>query len=215
MKTKITTFIIIILSYTITNAQNYETDVREKFMVGLKMGVNFSNVYDSRGEDFRADSRVGFVTGAFMAIPIGKYMGIQPEVLFSQKGFQGKGTILGQPYRFSRTTNFLDVPIFFAFKPSEFLTLLVGPQYSYVLKQTDVFENAFTTIEQEKLFVNENIRKNILCFVTGLDLTLKHFLFSARVGWDVQSNSGDGVASTPRYKNMWYQTTVGYRFYTR
>jgi len=213
MKKIVILLLAIIGSSGYSNAQGSETDLRERFMVGLKMGVNYSNVYDSRGDAFRADSKFGFVTGTFAAIPIGKYIGVQPEILFSQKGFQGTGRILGEPYSFTRTTNFIDVPLLFAFKPSEFLTLLAGPQYSYLLSQRDVFENAYTSIAQEELFVNDNIRKNILCLTTGIELTLKHFLFNARVGWDVHNNNGDGFSSTPRYKNIWYQTTVGYRFY--
>jgi hypothetical protein len=187
-------------------------DFRNRLMFGLKIGANYSNVYDAKGEQFNADPKVGFAGGAFLAIPIGKYLGIQPEVLFSQKGFQGKGNILGNPYTFTRTTSFIDIPLLFAFKPSEFLTILAGPQYSYLMKQKDVFTNTMNSYAQEKEFSNDDIRKNILGFVGGLDLTLKHIVIGGRVAWDVQTNNGDGTSTTPRYKNVWYQGTIGYRF---
>jgi hypothetical protein len=38
-------------------------------------------------------------------------------------------------------------------------------------------------------------------------------VLSARSGWDVQRNNGDGTSSIPRYKNVWFQATIGYRFY--
>ncbi|HWZ23291.1 MAG TPA: porin family protein [Cytophagaceae bacterium] len=210
--------IILIISIVVfitsnSNAQNGRTDLRSKLMFGVKAGLNYSNVYDSEGENFNSNPRVGFVTGAFMSVPIGRYIGIQPEFLFSQRGFQATGGSLTGSYNFTRITDNIDVPLLFAFKPSEFLTLLAGPQYSYLMKRRDEFANETTTIEQEKQFDNDNIRKNILCFTGGLDLTLKRFVFSARVGWAVQKNNGDGTSSTPRYKDVWYQTTVGYRFY--
>lgn len=208
---------IILIISAVTTMANFsnaqETDLRERLLFGLKAGVNYSNVYDTQGEEFQADPKMGIAAGAFIAIPIGKYLGIQPEVLYSQKGFKATGRILGGNYEFTRTTSFIDVPFLVSFKPSEFLTLLAGPQYSYLIKQSDVFANSSTSILQEQEFENDNIRKNILCLTGGADLTLKHIVLGARVGWDIQNNNGDGTSSTPRYKNVWYQATIGYRFY--
>jgi hypothetical protein len=189
------------------------TDFRHKLLFGLKAGGNYSNVYDSQGEDFQADPKLGFVGGAFIAIPIGKYLGIQPEVLLSQKGFVATGSLFGSTYKFTRTSTYMDIPLMFAFKPSEFITIMAGPQYSYLINQKDVFANSSTSFQQETEFENDNIRKNTLCFLGGVDLTLKHIVLGARAGWDLQTNNGDGTSSTPRYKNVWYQATIGYRFY--
>jgi hypothetical protein len=196
-----------------SNAQKSNTDVREKFQFGFKAGANLSNVYDSKGEQFDADPKLGFATGAYFAIPIGRYFGVQPEVLFSQKGFHATGRFFGSSYEFTRTTSYIDIPLFFAFKPLEFITVLAGPQYSYLIKQTDEFKTTASSSLQEKEFKNDNIRKNTLCFVGGADITIKHFVLGARLGWDIQNNNGDGTSATPRYKNVWYQATLGYRFY--
>ncbi len=203
--------IAIILGFSI-NA-NAQKDVREQTMFGFKVGANYSNVYDEAGDQFVADPKIGLAMGGFFSIPFDKYIGLQPEILFSQKGFRATGFLLGNNYGLTRTTNFIDVPIFFAIKPLPSLTLLIGPQYSYLLKQKDVFTNGNTSILQQQEFQNDNIRKNILCFAAGADITLDHTVISGRVGWDIQNNKGDGTSSTPRYKNVWYQLTVGYRFY--
>ncbi len=185
---------------------------REKLMFGPKIGLNLSNVYDSKGEQFNADAKIGLAIGAFLAIPIGKYLGVQPEILISQKGFQATGYLIGSSYSFTRTTTYIDVPLMFAFKPTEFLTILAGPQYSYLMNQKDVFGSATTTVEQITQFTNDNIRKNTLCLTGGVDINMNRFVVGARAGWDVQNNNGNGVSTTPRYKNMWYQATIGYRF---
>jgi hypothetical protein len=197
----------------ISNAQEYKTQVRDRILFGLKAGTNFSNVYDEKGEEFDAKSKTGLAAGAFVAIPIGEYLGIQPEILFSQKGFKAKGGILGSSYDFTRTTNYIDVPLLVAVKPVEFLTLVAGPQYSYLLKEKYDFENASTSIEQEEEFINDNIRKNTLSFTGGVDININHIVLGARAGWDFLNNNGDGTSTTPRYKNAWLQATVGYRVY--
>ena len=195
-----------------SNAQENETDFREELQFGVKAGLNYSNVYDTKGEDFKADPKFGLAVGGFVSIPLGKYIGLQPELLFSQKGFQATGIILGSTYKISRTTNYIDVPLFFSLKPSEFITVMAGPQFSYLIKQKDSFTSSPTSFDQEQEFKNDNIRKNTLCFVFGGDINLKKIVLGARAGWDIQNNIGDGTSTTPRYKNVWYQLTFGYKF---
>lgn len=180
--------------------------------IGVKAGANLSNVYDSSSEDFQADSKLGLAVGAFLSIPIGSFLGVQPELLFSQRGIRGSGTILFSDYTFVRTANYIDVPLLLAIKPIPQLTLLVGPQYSYLLSQRYEFNNEFINIDQQEEFENENIRKNIMCITGGFDVNLNNLVLGARAGWDLLDNNGDGTSSTPRYKNMWAQATIGYRF---
>lgn len=212
MKKLILMSVAVIFMAASSFAQDSETDFREKLLFGFKVGANYSNVYDEQGEEFRANPKLGFATGAFLAIPFGKYVGIQPEVLFSQRGYQGSGTLLFNSYNYTRTTSHLDIPLLFAVKPSQFLTILAGPQYSYLLHQKDVFRNGTITSEQEQEFKNNNIRRNTLSFTGGIDITLRHLVLGARAGWDIQRNDGDGTSTNPRYKNVWYQATIGYRF---
>jgi len=217
MKKGILLIAMIIASATAAKAQSETaassgTDNREKLFLGVKGGVNLSNVYDSEGENFVADSKFGFAVGGFISVPIGRYFGIQPEVLFSQKGFKSSGTYLGSTYTMTRTTNYIDIPLLVAFKPVESVSLLFGPQFSYLMKQTDDFTGGTISSTQEQDFTNDNIRKNTFCLTGGADFNLDHFVIGLRAGWDVKNNNGDGTSTTPRYKNMWYQATIGYRF---
>jgi hypothetical protein len=120
---------------------------------------------------------------------------------------------LGSPYDLTRTTNYIDLPLLLTIKPIEYVSIVAGPQYSYLIKQTDVFSNNLFTSEQSKEFTNENLRKNVLGFVGGLDVNVKSVVIGLRAGWDVQNNNGDGTTSTPHYKNAWTQLTVGFRLY--
>ena len=204
---------IMAIALTFITVNGYaQDDDREKIHIGAKIGMNYANVYDSQGEEFDADPKFGLAAGAFLSIPIGTYFGIQPELMFSQKGFKTTGTVLGAEYKFTRTTNYLDIPIYLALKPSSFLTIVAGPQFSYLMSRKDKFESSFLNTEQEDEFENENIRKNTLGVSLGLDININHFVIGARAAWDLQDNKGDGTSSTPRYKNTWLQATVGFRF---
>lgn len=193
------------------SAQLLGSNTSEQLHFGLKVGANVSNIYDSQGEEYDASAKVGLAGGAFLSIPLGAYLGIQPEVLFSQKGFVATSTILGADVTMTRTTNYIDVPLFLAIKPNEMLTLLVGPQYSFLTKQNDKFTNPIADFEVNEDFETDNIRKNTLCLVGGVDFNLSNFVIGARVGMDMFNNNGDGTTTTPRYKNVWAQATVGFR----
>ncbi len=207
---KIILAIIAFVGITGSSIAQTKTSSKNDIKLGLKVGANYSNVFDSKDNTFHADSKFGLAVGGFLSIPFAEYFAFQPEVLFSQKGFKGTGTILGSPYEFTRTTNYIDIPLLFAIKPTAHFTVLVGPQYAFLLKQTDVFTTSTTSNAQQQEFNNDNIRKNILSVLTGFDINEKNVVFGARVGWDVQNNNGDGTSSTPRYKNIWYQATIGF-----
>lgn len=153
-------FYLMLILPLLVFAQDPIVDTREKLMFGIKAGTNYSNVYDSKGDDFKVNGKFGLAAGAFLTIPIGKYLGIQPEVLFSQKGFQATGNVINQPYDLTRTSNYLDIPLYITFKPIEFLTIMAGPQFSYLIQQKDKLTVGNTSVEQRKEFDNQKIGKN-------------------------------------------------------
>lgn len=212
MKKLILSVATLALVSTSAFSQNNNFDRSDELYLGVKVGGNYSNVYDTKGEEFDADSKTGIAFGAFMSVPIGTYFGIQPEVLFSQKGFKGSGSIFGTNYEITRTTNYLDIPIYLQFKPTEFITFVAGPQYSFLLSRNDEFESEFGTVSQEEEFENENIRKNTLGASLGFDINLNNIVLGARASLDLQDNKGDGSSTTPRYRNTLIQATIGYRF---
>lgn len=208
MKKKV---ILLFVSIVMLANAGIAQDLRNSIHFGPKVGLNLSNVYDSEGDDFYADTKMGLAAGVFVSIPVGTFLGIQPELLFSQKGFKSSGSVLGDDYTFTRTLNFIDVPLLIAVKPSEWLTIVAGPQYSYLISSKDAFKNSFLNIEQEQEFDNDNLRKNTLCFLGGLDFTINRIVVGTRVGWGLLKNNGDGSTTNPRYKNVWLRATLGFR----
>jgi len=188
-------------------------DARRKLVFGFKAGFNFSNVYDQGTKNFVADGKTGGVGGAFLCIPFGDFIGFQPEILLNQKGFKGVGTYNGEVYSLDRTTTHLDIPLQLQLKPFSWMSMVAGVQYSYLMKQRDEFTLGPNYEAVTEDFNNDNIRKNLLGIIMGGDLNFWHVVLSGRAGWDVLANQGDGNSTTPRYKNLWFQATIGYRVY--
>lgn len=188
-------------------------DNRDQFGFGIRAGLNIANVYDEEGEDFIADSKTGFYGGAFVSVPLGTIIGIQPEVIYSQKGFKATGTFLGGSYNFERTTSYLDIPLQLSIKPIPQLTFLVGPQFSYLLETKDDFNEGTLTLVQEEEITGDNYKKGVIGAVVGVEANWKGLFVSARGGWDITKTDSDGDSTSPRYKNQVIQFGLGYTFY--
>ena len=214
MKNSLKSTIMVTLLFFVaqkSNAQINKDDKELNIRIGAKVGLNYSNVFDQKGDDFLADSKFGLAGGGFISIPLGLRFGLQPEVLFSQKGYKATGSIIGFDYEMTRKTSFIDIPLYFAFRPIPVITVLAGPQFSYLINQKDVFTSSAVSYNAEQEFKNENIRKNIMSLIGGIDINLNTIMIGARAGFDVQENQGDGTNMIPRYKNVWFQGTIGIR----
>ena len=207
--TKKAATLVVLLMASISFAQD-GTDDRDELKFGIKAGVNFANVYDEKGDEFVADGKAGLAAGAFVSIPLGKLFGIQPEVMYSQKGFKASGSVLGFGYDYKRTSTYLDIPLLLQVKPSSYFTILAGPQFSYLLETKNEFNGASSTVEEE--INNENYKKGVIGAVVGADFNYENFVLGTRFGWDLSKSDADGNTNTPRYKNKVIQVTLGYRF---
>lgn len=190
---------------TSTTNEPYNMDAREELKVGIKAGINYSNVYSESGDDYVADGKVGFAGGVFVSIPLSQLIGIQPELLYSQKGFKTEGTFFDGKV----TSNHLDLPVHLQIKPTENISLLVGPQLSYLLS-TKYEIDGLSLVDEEDL-EDENNRATF-GISAGVDFTLQNFLISARGSWDLSKFNKDNSTSDINYKNQLFQITLGYRF---
>ncbi len=192
-----------------TSSAPYNMDAREELKVGIKAGINYANVYSESGDEFVADGKVGFAGGVFVSIPLNQLIGIQPELMYSQKGFKSEGKVLGIPYSGKATFSYLDLPIHLQIKPTENISILAGPQFSYLLSSE--YELGNFTASQNTDLEDDNNRAT-LGISAGVDFTVQNFLISARGAWDLSKMNKDNSTSDINYKNQVLQVTLGYRF---
>jgi hypothetical protein len=64
MKKSIAILGFLVSTFGTVNAQLINSeDTRENFSFGAKIGANYSNVWDEKGQDFQADGKIGFAGG--------------------------------------------------------------------------------------------------------------------------------------------------------
>jgi hypothetical protein len=178
-------------SYT-TKTSSERTGVR----LGLRGGINSSNMKKSGSTniDFSTGAKTGFNAALFLEIPIIPEISIQPELEYKQ------------------TTNFIEIPLLAKFKPTQNFGLIIGPQFSFLTSTKTKVTVANASHENLVKNDNDNLRKNILGGVIGLEATSGPVVFDLRYSLDFQKNNGDGTSTTPSYKNQVIGLSVGFRF---
>jgi hypothetical protein len=179
---------------------------------GIRAGVNISNMVKSSDNDVTTGSKAGVNAAVFLDIPLASVFSIQPEVQFSQKGFKSSGSFLGAPYEYKQTTNFIEVPLLAKLKPAPGFGIVVGPQFSFLASTNTKFTTNNASYESVVKEENDNLRKNILGGVIGVEAGAKNFVASLRYNIDFQNNNGDGTSSTPNYKNQVIALGLGITF---
>jgi hypothetical protein len=90
--------------------------------LGVEAGFNLSNLNGPNANDVFA-SRLGFCGGAFLGLPLGPALQLQPEILYSQKG----GKYNGNPYQL----DYWEIPVLLDVNLVGPLGFLVGPSFAY------------------------------------------------------------------------------------
>jgi hypothetical protein len=122
--------------------------------LGLEGGINLSSFNGATAGSIYA-SRLGFVGGAFLNLPLGA-LAIQPEVLYAQKG----GKINGFDYQL----DYVEIPILLDVNLVGPLGILLGPAFN---------ANVATTS-------GVNVNATDVGLVLGAQVFLSHFLVNGR-----------------------------------
>ncbi|WP_236049851.1 porin family protein [Hymenobacter negativus] len=149
--------------------------------IGLRAGANYSNLAGNIKNEDTYNNKVGFMGGVMLNVPIiaDGFLSLQPEVLYSQKGFENKPTeytsILGtQKREGSVNYNYIDVPVLLKVKAAG-LVFEAGPQYSYLLNAnnqtktttTPTIGNPTVSEAENKTDVN-GLNRNELGYLAGV-----------------------------------------------
>ncbi|MFC5683741.1 porin family protein [Flavobacterium sp. MAHUQ-51] len=122
-----------------TKAQEFGS---QQSHVGIKGGYNLSSVsFDGDGE---TDKRNGFHVGVYGESFLNDSFSIQPELLFSQQGYE----ITNSSGKFTQKLNYINLPLMFKAYPSQNFFLEVGPQIGVAITHKEVYDGIFSSTEE-------------------------------------------------------------------
>ncbi len=145
---------------------------------GIKAGANLANLAGDLANQDQYKNRWGFHAGALLNIGIagGDLFAIQPEVLYSQKGYKyggGQTTVLGQTYVNSGSVryDYIDVPVLLRLRFSG-VFVEAGPQYSYLVHvstdRSTTLNGTVLTGAQDQTTDLSNVRRNEIGYAAGI-----------------------------------------------
>lgn len=101
---------------------------------GIKSGVNFSKTT----LDPQYKTKTGYNAGLISEIKLHQKLFLRPELIYSLKGartpatpFNGQGNL---------HLHYLNLPVLLGFQPGKKISLLIGPEFGYLINATSKFD---------------------------------------------------------------------------
>lgn len=125
-------FIVALVIFGISNAS-----AQEYWHFGVKAGANFSTV---AGDDIDSPAyRTGYNIGLLAEIPVAERFSLQPEVLYSAKGFDAarfdQDNFLDNDQNVEYQLDYIDVPVLAKVYLTDGLSLQAGPSFNFKVNE--------------------------------------------------------------------------------
>ncbi len=142
--------------------------------IGVKFGLNFAKVNNLNG--YNTSNRLGFNTGITTRIKIAKQFKLQPELLYSAKGFEYSAT----PWTSAGSTrlNYLSLPLLGALSVGKGFSLLFGPEFDMLLHANAEYDKT-----------DHNVSKDFHHFGVGFDVGVSYHIIGG-LGVEARYNYG-------------------------
>jgi len=181
---------------TVASAQEQQTTTENSLSpkIGIKAGVNLSNLYIDNVED--ENMKVGLNAGVFAKIPLTKGFSIQPELLDSSKGTKATydNILVGQgEYRFN--LNYVELPVLAVINLSKNINIHAGPYVSYLAAanikdlDSDGTEHNVTDLKAD------NFNRFDYGLAGGIGFDFQNFTVGARYNYGLHDVGKSGTLS--------------------
>ena len=176
-----------------TGAAQAQTGVR----FGLKGGINYTTLTAKNTDGI--ESKLGLQAGAFANLGLSDLISIQPEVLYSQKGFQSKDASKNKA-----KFNYIDIPVLVKVNAGG-LFFEAGPQLG-------ILASAKVTDGSTDVDIKENLNTVDFGYVAGLGYQLETGpMIGLRYNGGITDIAKDGNNDN-KTRNSAFQLYVGYTF---
>jgi Outer membrane protein beta-barrel domain len=159
---------------------------------GVKGGLNLANISISPSQTgVEPKSIISFHAGIVLDAPLSESISIQPNLLFSQKGYKASFAISTTSIEGKATINYLEIPINVVYHATEALSIGAGPYLGYALSGTST--TTTTTNGQSKTDTKDaDFDKDIKRLDFGLNVTAGYEVIEGLI---VSANYSLGLAN--------------------
>lgn len=181
--------------------------------LGIKGGVNASNLSTDNDDIENIESKLGYQLGVVLDIPLSETVWIRPEAIFIRKG--GKYDYFDTDVRVDM--NYVDFPITLSFQPKLLpISIHIGPQFSYLVNTSVRYENGLLgSVEIEDTDRN-NFEDFDLGLALGLALQLNNAFLEMRYTHSLKeyekSSEIGSLSIEPSSQHFNLQLSLGYFF---
>jgi hypothetical protein len=156
---------------------------------GIKAGASLTNItgsYTTGGADFK--NKFGFHGGFVANLPFSDIFSIQPELLYSMKGYKYTGTdpYSAVTYTFKQTLHYIDVPVLARINAGG-LFFEAGPQVGYLVAANSSIDDG--RVPTRSYSGRDNLRK-------------VDFGYAAGLGYQLPNGPGIGLRYNGGFKNV-------------
>jgi len=181
---------------TMASAQEQQTTTENSLSpkIGIKGGVNLSNLYVDDVKD--ENMKVGINIGLFSKIPMTRGFSIQPELLYSNKGSKltYDNIIAGEgEYRFN--LNYVELPVLAVVNLTKNINIHAGPYVSFLTSanvkdlKSDGTENKVTDLKAD------NFNRFDYGLAGGIGFDFQNFTLGARYNYGLGEIGKSGTLS--------------------
>lgn len=173
--------------------------------LGAKAGINLSNFTASE-----YDATTGFHIGVLAEVFLSEEFSIQPEILYSTQGAEGKADYTDSDYTWEYNFDYINIPILAKYYFAEGFSVHAGPQLGFLTKA----ESKEDYNGEKETF---DIKEYVNSFDFGINLGVGYEL-PMGVFFDVRYNLGltkinkESDSEDDDLKNSVFQIGVGYKF---
>lgn len=180
---------------------------------GAKAGVSVSSLSeDATLSDQK--SKVGFNAGLFMNAPLGQNFSIQPELLYSQYGDKAEATVASNKYSYTRSLDYITVPVMFQYNATPEFYLEAGPELGFLVSAKNKVKNETTgnTVTE-----TSNYKDDLNGFNFGLGLGAGYY-FTPNIGLTARYVAGftdiakDRQSGSDAVRNNVFQAGLAFKF---
>jgi hypothetical protein len=160
---------------------------------GVKAGVNFANLkFDPEDEGEELDSRMGFIGGGYVTLPVGSVFAIQPEALYAQRGAKDEFEDVTATLKI----DYIEFPILARLGTDSF-NVFVGPSFNVKMNAEASVEGDETDIDRE---FDDEVKGSDVGLVLGVGFGGASFGIDVRVTWGL-TDINDDPTTTAEVRN--------------